>query len=344
MKNKKKYILSIILFFCLFIATFYYIFSNYSFKDFMVILEQCQSGYLFLAFLMVFLFLFCHVLFLKNIFSYFQIHLSFYQTLSYVCTEIYYSAITPSSTGGQPVELYYMARDNIPYRVSTLVILIDTILYKLVILFLGVLSILLFPNLLLQNGFIFTVLLLLGVVLDIIVILFFSFLIFSSKIPQKIVAFFLSFLLRFHIVKKDQEEIKRKEFEKALLDYQKHAKFLRAHPNLFLKYFFLILVQRVSLFSIGFLVYKGFGLSGYTFLELLALQVGITLAIDSVPFPGGVMVGESLTYQINTLIYGEVFALSSMLLIRGISFYFLVLLSGLVYAIYHLFFNRKKVL
>lgn len=131
--------------------------------------------------------------FLKNIFSYFQIHLSFYQTLSYVCTEIYYSAITPSSTGGQPVELYYMARDNIPYRVSTLVILIDTILYKLVILFLGVLSILLFPNLLLQNGFIFTVLLLLGVVLDIIVILFFSFLIFSSKIPQKIVAFFFHF-------------------------------------------------------------------------------------------------------------------------------------------------------
>lgn len=342
MKNRKKYLLSIGFFLLLFFSTFFYIFSKYSFTTFWDSLKQCQLGFILLAFACVFLYLFFNCLFLRKIFSFFQVPISYMQALAYSCTEVYFSAVTPSSTGGQPVEMIYMARDGIPYRKSTLVILINTILYKLVIILLGVVSVLFIPNLLLTNGWIFNCLMLLGIVLNILVILFFSFLIFSRNLPKKLLGCFLNILEFFHLLKAENRPEKEEKFQEALKDYQECAKLTKSHPLFFLQLFGILFCQRISLFFVSFFVYRSFGLYSYGILSLLAMQIGVTLAIDSVPFPGGVMVGEGLTYQINTLIYGETLALSSMLLVRGISFYFLVFMSSIVYALYHVFGTRRR--
>lgn len=342
MKKKKKYILSSGLFLILFFSTFFYIFSKYSITDFLESLKNTNPMYISLAFSGVCFYLFFNCVFLKKIFSYFQVPISFGQALAYTCTEIYFSAITPSSTGGQPAEMIYMARDGIPYQKSTLVILINTTLYKFAIIFLGVMGILIYPNLLLTNGWVFNALMFLGILLNIIAVLFFSFMIYSKNMPEKILRWFLNILGFFHLLSKEERKKKEKKLKESLRDYQNYAKFTKEHPFLFLRLFGIILLQRISLFLVSYFVYRSFGLSSYGVISLLAVQIGVTLAIDSVPFPGGVMVGEGLTYQINTLIYGAFYALSSMLLVRGISFYFLVFVSAIVYAFYHVFGKRKK--
>lgn len=342
MTKQKKYILSIGLFLLLFGITFFYIFSNYSVTDFIETLKRCNPIFIGFAFLCVLAYLGMNCIFLKKIFHLFETKISWIQALGYTCTEIYFSAVTPSSTGGQPIELIYMARDHIPYRKSTIVVLINTILYKLAIVLLGVVSILCFPNLLLNHGILFNTLMLIGMGLNIFVILFFSLLVFSKKIPNRLIHFFLKVLIKLHIVKKEKEVEKKQEMENALKDYQKCSELTKKNPKLFLKLFSLILLQRIFLFSISFLIYRAFGLNEYSFLPLVALQIGVNQAIDSVPFPGGVMVGEGLTYQINTMIFGSTFALSSMLLVRGISFYFLILFSSFVYLCYHISGVRKE--
>ena len=45
----------------------------------------------------------------------------------------FFSLITPSATGGQPAQLYFMKKDKLSLPTSTMVLLIVTITYKLVL-------------------------------------------------------------------------------------------------------------------------------------------------------------------------------------------------------------------
>lgn len=342
MKKTKRYFLSIGLFIFLFIATFYFIFSKYSFSEFLMTLKSCDMRYIFLAFCSILFYLAFGSIFMKKLFAAFDVKISVLQSLCYNCIEIYFSAVTPSSTGGQPVEAYYMARDKIPYRKSTVVVLINTILYKAVIVLLGVAGMIVYPNLIFRNGWVFTSLMFGGLVINIVVILLFSFLIYSNTLPKKIMKFGIRVLSFFHLLNPEDRKRKTEEIDVVLKDYHQCAEFTKKNPMLMFQSFVYIFCQRLAQFLISYFIYRAFHLSGYSFLAILFLQVAITQATDCVPFPGGVMVGETLTYQINSLIYGVSLAFSSMLLLRGISFYFLVFLSSIFFVIYHFVGGKKK--
>ena len=51
--------------------------------------------------------------------------------LSYTAADLYFSAITPSATGGQPAAAYFMAKDGVPVLVTTVVLLANLMCYTL---------------------------------------------------------------------------------------------------------------------------------------------------------------------------------------------------------------------
>ena len=57
----------------------------------------------------------------------------------------FFSCITPSASGGQPAQLYYMRKDGIPTPVAAQVLLIVAISYKMVLVALGALVLILRP-------------------------------------------------------------------------------------------------------------------------------------------------------------------------------------------------------
>lgn len=50
----------------------------------------------------------------------------------------FFSCITPSASGGQPMQIYYMKKEKISIPVSTVILMIVTITYKLVLVVIGV--------------------------------------------------------------------------------------------------------------------------------------------------------------------------------------------------------------
>lgn len=54
--------------------------------------------------------------------------------LGYSFTGFYFSSITPSSTGGQPAQIYYMSRDGIPAAHGTLNMMLIAVCYQVVVL------------------------------------------------------------------------------------------------------------------------------------------------------------------------------------------------------------------
>ena len=65
--------------------------------------------------------------------------------VSYAAADLYFSAITPSATGGQPMEAFFMTKDGVPGIISTVVMLTYLLLYTLSIVIIGLVCLILFP-------------------------------------------------------------------------------------------------------------------------------------------------------------------------------------------------------
>ena len=57
--------------------------------------------------------------------------------------DVYFSAITPSASGGQPASAYFMIRDGIPGYAATVALLINLVMYTLSLLTIGLLCMIL---------------------------------------------------------------------------------------------------------------------------------------------------------------------------------------------------------
>ena len=133
----------------------------------------------------------------------------------------YFSGITPSASGGQPAQVYFMNRSKIPVTISSLSLMILLFAHQLVIVVFGIIG--LFSkmdyavtfksgmNLLLLYGFLSNTFILLGILM----------LVIAPKTVFKIVNFFGRLLYKVKIIK-NKEKI-RKKIARSLEEYEDGA-------------------------------------------------------------------------------------------------------------------------
>ena len=338
MKSKKKYTFFIVFFILLILGTYYFVLRDYSFLEFKNSLADCNLFYIGLSFSMLILFVLSGSLFLKRMLHYFEKKITWRQAIGYLATEVYFSAITPSSTGGQPVQMYEMNKDGIKVRTSSVVVLLNTILYKLALILLAFLIVPFYLLDIFNISNLFSILIILGLIVNIFVVILFISMVYSRKVMPKIIKSLISFGYKIHIIQDKSSKLEK--FNNAIMDYKKCSDLTKKRPIILLEGLFYMLIQRMSIFAISFFIYSSFGLNSYSFFCLVAFQICITLASDFVPLPGGVGVSESLLLKVNEVIYGTIFATSGMILFRGISFYIFFLLGGVFYLIFH--FTKRQ--
>lgn len=337
--QKKKYILSVLLFLALTFGTYYFIFKDYPINSLISSLKLCLPPFIILSVIAMFFWAFFEALYLKRMCFYMGYKINFYQAFGYVFTECYFSAVTPSSIGGQPVQMLEMSHDNIPYRVSSVIILLNTLLYKIALIIIATIGFILFKNTIFKVNNLFNILVILGYVTTITLIICFLFLVYSKKLLYKIIKLIIFLLKKLHIIK-DYEKLEKK-LEDSLKDYQACASLTKSNPYILLESLLILIMQRLSILIISYFIYKSFGLNDKSIFLIVAFQACITLGSDFMPFPGGVVVAEGLLLEINKYIYGTTLATPAMILLRTISFYLVVLFSLIFYLIFH-FKKRKK--
>ncbi len=336
--QKKKYILSIILFLVLTFGTYYFVFKDYSFSLFVSSLRYCLPLFIIISFASMFFWAFFEALYLKIMCSYMGYKISYYQALGYVFTECYFSAITPSSIGGQPVQMMEMSHDGIPYRVSSVIILLNTLIYKIALIIIATIGIIIFKDRLFSFNNLFNWLVLLGYATTILLIICFLVLVYSKKLMYCIVKIVILILNKLHIFKDVKE--KESKLNASLKDYQACALLTKKKPALLIISLIILLLQRLSILTVSYYIYKSFGLSDNSIYFIVAMQACITLGSDFMPFPGGVVVAEGLLFEANKVIYGANLATPAMILLRTISFYSVVIFSLLFYLFFH--FKKRK--
>ena len=240
----------------------------------------------------------------------------------------YFSGITPSASGGQPAQVYFMNRGKIPVSISSLSLMILLFAHQLVIVVFGIIG--LFSkmdyavtfksgmNLLLLYGFLSNTFILLGILM----------LVIAPKTVFKIVNFFGRLLYKVKIIK-NKEKI-RKKIARSLEEYEDGAIYMRENPRVIVYVVLVSLLQVFAFFVIPYVIYKGMGLNGYNLGDLVFAQAVLNIAVSSLPLPGAVGASESIFVNMFKTFFGSKLVIPGMLLTRISNFYLVLVLSGVV--------------
>ena len=250
----------------------------------------------------------------------------------------FFSCITPSASGGQPMQIYYMKKEKISIPVSTVILMIVTITYKLVLVVIGV-GIAIFGR-----GFLHKYLegilpvFYLGLALNIFCVTFMTILVFHPLLAKAILVKGMKLLERLHLMKKKEGRLKK--LEDSMDTYRNTAAYLKNNPFVIVKVIGITFIQRMALFAVTWFVYQAFGLHGTGFWEILFLQAVISVSVDMLPLPGGMGISETLFLNIFSPVFGGLL-LPGMVLSRGLGYYGELLISAVFTVVAQLTIGKK---
>ena len=250
----------------------------------------------------------------------------------------FFSCITPSASGGQPMQIYYMKKEKISIPVSTVILMIVTITYKLVLVVIGI-GIAIFGR-----GFLHKYLegilpvFYLGLALNIFCVTFMTILVFHPLLAKAIMVKGMKLLERLHLVKKKDGRLKK--LEDSMDTYRNTAAYLKNNTFVIVKVIGITFIQRMALFAVTWFVYQAFGLHGTGFWEILFLQAVISVSVDMLPLPGGMGISETLFLNIFSPVFGGLL-LPGMVLSRGLGYYGELLISAAFTVVAQLTIGKK---
>ncbi|MDD4124234.1 MAG: lysylphosphatidylglycerol synthase transmembrane domain-containing protein [Eubacteriales bacterium] len=342
-KGVKSVILSAMFLLLLIVVTYYLLFKRFDIKEILAIIGDADMLYIAIGFAMIFIYLACYCFFTKTLLASRGYFIGIYRGFVYAAADFYFSAVTPSATGGQPFVIYYMNKDGVPVSEGFLSTFLHTTVYKIVLLTLNLFSVVIFWNVWSDSGWAFIALWFLGLVITLGIILLTLLSVLKRDAVFRFGNAIIKFLGNFNIIK-DTVKVSEK-FAETVDDYQLAAKELKGKRKLLFKLFVIVFIQRLAYFSVAFIIYCSLGNTGYGYFYFLAIQAFIALAIDSLPLPGGMGANELAIIMMYKATFGPERAAGAMLLIRFVNYYFGLILSSAVTISYHIYksFKSKKV-
>lgn len=252
----------------------------------------------------------------------------------------FYSCITPSASGGQPMQAYYMRKAGIPVAVSTVILAIVTIIYKLVLVFMGLAVVILRPPQLMAHLDGSLTLVYIGLGLNVVFVAALLLLVFYPGIVRNLAKWAFRVADRIRPFRDRSKQNER--LERIIGQYQGAAEYYRGHMRVIVHVFLITLLQRIVLFAVTWFAYRAFSLEGHSLPLIVSLQAMIAVAVDMLPLPGGMGISENLFLSVFEGVFGEDLVLPGMVISRGVSYYTQLLISAIMTVVAMVIFREKK--
>ena len=323
-----------------FVVTFFLVFKDQNMSKVMDSIQQAKSGYLVLGLILALLYVCSESVIIHYLMHTVKQKVSFLRCIIYSFVGFFFSAVTPSATGGQPVQVIWMKRDKISVAVSFLVLMIVTAAYKTVLMIMCVLAIIFEWSFLTDNALQIWLLIVFGIICNVSFVAFLVVAVFRKSWLTCMIGKSIFWLGKHRMIQDRQRWLRR--IWKVLSKYDKSADYIKKNKRVLVHVILITFLQRLCLFTVTYVVYRAFGLKGISAFEIIALQTIIALAVDSLPLPGAMGASESSFLIIFLTIFGEKFVLPGMLLSRGISYYAMLLISAMITLVTHIIGGREK--
>ncbi|NCB63202.1 MAG: flippase-like domain-containing protein [Clostridia bacterium] len=291
-------------------------------------IKGLKPGWLLLGLGLMFVFVGCEALCSRIILEKLGHRPGYRKCLGYSFIGFYVSSITPSSSGGQPAQIYQMTKDDIPAAHGTLNMMLIAVCFQVVSLAyaLGAFFFLRDQRAALGTGL--GLLLLYGGAVVTVLTVGMLIVMFLPGVAKKLTGGVLSLLVKVRIVK-DAAKAGEK-LERQMEEYRAGAECFKKNPMLLPALLAITFVQLTALFAIPYVVYLAFGLHGASVVQVVGMQAIISMAVGSLPLPGAMGAAEGGFVTAFSLFFGAGLVTPAVLVSRGISFYSFLLLSGAI--------------
>ncbi len=320
-KANLRMIRNLILFIGLIILTFFLLFKDQDIGELFNIVRSANPFFILLGIGLMLVYYLIEAHNVRSILKNFGEKISLLNALKFTWIGFFFSAITPAASGGQPVEIYYMTKENISGPHATMALLMQLCGFQISTISLGIICAIINPGIL-QGGLIW--LFLIGVLINSVALALMLICIFSKRLTKGVINSFIKILKLFRVKKL---ELKRKKIEEGLAKYNQSAVYIKSHKLEFIKAILRVFVQICVYYSIPFCVYKAFGLNSHNIFQIFTMQAVLYTTVSGLPLPGAIGISESVFLGIFGVAFGEKLLSGAMLLNRGITFYWYVIVS-----------------
>lgn len=324
MGSTKKTIRNFAVFVVLILLTLWVILKDQSITEIIDVFSNVKMQFVFIGILCMVVFLALEGINMRRTLKELGEKTSLKQCIKYSLIGFFFSSITPAASGGQPMQIYYMHKDNISVANSTLALLINLTSMQITTISLAIFSLII--NYIFMNR-VLIILFCIGIFLNgsALVLLLISIL--SRRISKALIEFAVKILKIFKVKNLYR---KKKKFLKELRLYQDSAKYVKNNRKLMLKIFITTIIQFSIYYSIAYWTYRALGFSQINIFELTTMQSVLFTTVSGIPSPGAVGVSEGAFIEIFRNVYPTNMIKSATLIHRGINFYLFVLISGIV--------------
>lgn len=340
MENNKKLLWEAIFFILVFWGTVYGVFQGKDFSQTIQIIKDVKVLYLLPAVLCVLLFIWGESIIIHYLLGSLNIKMRKWICFLFSSIGFFFSCITPSASGGQPVQVYYMKRKGIPIPVATMVLMVVTITYKAVLVLIGLGMIVFGQEFIHEYLSDILPIFYLGIVLNVCCVGFMILLVFHTTLAKNILSKGLNFLEKIHLV--HYKESRHKKLESGMTKYQEAAAYFREHQLVVVNVLVITFIQRIAIFMSTYFVYLAFDLSGFSVIVIVLLQAVISISVDMLPLPGGMGISEKLFLTIFAPVFGAKILFPGMILSRGLSYYTELILCAIFTLVAHYVIEKKR--
>ena len=330
--RKKKLAINVLLFLAIMVFTMWFVFRDEGVEAVLTAMKQMSFAHLLLAIAIALFFVSAEGVMIWYLLRSIDGTSSLFSCIRCSFIGFLFSGITPSATGGQPVQLYYLKRDGNSWSLSSVALMTVALMYKLVLVLFGV-GILLFWHAPLRGylGTGYYRLFLLGLTLNTLLVVGLLMVMFTPSVIRLLSGKAEWLAVKLHLLKKAGS--KQARLDHFMDNYQNALSFLKEHKG---KMFVVLLgtvVQRAAVFALTYVVYRGMGMSGVALTTIMWLQAAVYIAVDMLPIPGAQGITEAMYRRAFLNIFTAGHVTASMCISRGVSFY-LMICVGLVVTLY----------
>ena len=313
---------------------------NFSFATLKSFILGADKGWLLASFVCTFGFIWFEGFALVRMARHFGYKTNALDGTVYGGADVYFSAITPSASGGQPASAYFMMKDGIPGYATTVALLINLVMYTLALLTVGIVSII-FKYPMLKNFSVLSRFFIgIGIVVLIFLALVFYMLLRKGKILYGICDAVIGLMEKIHVIRHGDKL--RKKLKNTMAEYQECSNSITGQTGFLAEIFFWNLMQRMSQLLVSFMIFMSMGEGVKKAVDVSVIQCFVAMGSNCVPIPGAMGVADYIMIDGFKQLVGDN-AANMELLCRGVTFYGSVLTSAFIILIgYILRRTRKK--
>lgn len=334
MKKKGKMFRNALIFIILIVLTFYILLKDQNPIEILNIIFSARLEFVFMGILCMFIYIILEAKNIGRTLKKLNEKSTFIKNIKYALIGFFFSSVTPAASGGQPMQIYYMYKDGISVSNSTLALLLNLTSMQISTISIALVS-LIFNYKYLNKLLI--ILFIIGILLNSSALILLLIGVFSKRLSQWLIKVAIKILEFFKVKNLDA---KKEKFETELMKYQEGASYVKKNKILMVKILITTLVQFLVYYSVTYWTYRALGFSENNILKMISIQSILYATVSGIPSPGAVGVTEGAFTEIFRNIYPANVMSSAVLLNRGINFYLLVIVSGIITIINHL--NSEK--